>query len=55
MLSNNDGCMIARTNEAKALGIAGFEPVFTYQDIIEKHQVAVYSANFTFYGNLSNG
>ena len=36
VLSNNDGCVIARTAEAKALGIAGFEPVFKYQAIIDK-------------------
>jgi DNA polymerase V len=54
VLSNNDGCVIARTNEAKALGIAGFEPVFKYQEIIDRHNVAVFSANFTLYGDLSS-
>lgn len=54
VLSNNDGCVIARTAEAKALGIVGFEPFFKYQSIIAKHDVAVYSANFTLYGDLSN-
>ncbi len=54
VLSNNDGCVIARTAEAKALGIVGFEPFFKYQSIIEKNNVAVYSANFTLYGDLSS-
>ncbi len=54
VLSNNDGCVIARTAEAKALGIVGFEPVFKYQAIIERNNVAVFSANFTLYGDLSN-
>jgi len=54
VLSNNDGCVIARTAEAKALGISGFEPVFKYQAIIEQHEVAVFSANFTLYGDLSS-
>jgi DNA polymerase V len=54
VLSNNDGCVIARTPEAKALGIAGFEPVFKYREIIDKNNVAVFSANFTLYGDLSS-
>jgi DNA polymerase V len=54
VLSNNDGCVIARTAEAKALGIVGFEPFFKYQHLIATHDVAVYSANFTLYGDLSN-
>lgn len=54
VLSNNDGCVIARTAEAKALGIVGFEPAFKYQAIIERHDVAVFSANFTLYGDLSS-
>jgi DNA polymerase V len=54
VLSNNDGCVIARTAEAKALGIVGFEPFFKYQHLIDRHRVAVYSANFTLYGDLSS-
>jgi DNA polymerase V len=54
VLSNNDGCVIARTAEAKALGISGFEPVFKYREIIDKNNVAVFSANFTLYGDLSS-
>lgn len=54
VLSNNDGCVIARTPEAKALGISGFEPAFKYREIIDKNNVAVFSANFTLYGDLSS-
>ncbi len=53
VLSNNDGCIIARSNEAKAIGIAMGEPIFKVQDLVKKHQVQVYSANFCLYGDLS--
>ena len=54
VLSNNDGCAIARSNEAKALGIKMGEPAFKIKNIIEKHNVAVFSANFELYGDMSN-
>ena len=53
VLSNNDGCGIARTDEAKALGIAMGVPVFKIKDLIKKHKVKVFSSNFTLYGDLS--
>ncbi|MDX5347096.1 MAG: Y-family DNA polymerase [Hymenobacteraceae bacterium] len=53
ILSNNDGCIIARSNEAKALGIKMGEPAFKARDIIEQHQVRVFSSNYTFYGDMS--
>lgn len=53
VLSNNDGCVIARTDEAKALGIAMGVPVFKIKDLIKKHKVKVFSSNFTLYGDLS--
>lgn len=53
VLSNNDGCIIARSNEAKALGIGMAEPVFKCRDTIERHNVRVYSANFVLYGDMS--
>ena len=53
VLSNNDGCVIARSNEAKAIGIAMGEPVFKCEALIRKHQVQVYSANFHLYGDMS--
>jgi DNA polymerase V len=53
VLSNNDGCVIARTNEAKALGIPMGAVAFQYKDLFEKNNVHVFSANFSLYGDLS--
>ena len=54
VLSNNDGCIVARTNEAKALGIKMGEPLFKARKIIEKNNVKVFSSNYTLYGSMSN-
>ena len=53
VLSNNDGCVIARSNEAKALGIAMGEPAFQKEEVYAKHNVAVFSSNFALYGDMS--
>ena len=53
VLSNNDGCVIARSNEAKALGIKMGEPAFKLKNIIEKYKINVFSTNFALYGDLS--
>jgi DNA polymerase V len=53
VLSNNDGCVISRSDEAKALGIKMGEPVFKIKDLAEKKGVISYSANFALYGDLS--
>ncbi len=53
MLSNNDGCAVARTDEAKALGIEMGVPFFQIKDIVKKHNVAVYSSNYALYGDMS--
>jgi len=53
VLSNNDGCVIARSNEAKALGISMGIPVFKIQDMIKAHGVHVYSSNYALYGDMS--
>ncbi|HOP04632.1 MAG TPA: Y-family DNA polymerase [Tenuifilaceae bacterium] len=53
VLSNNDGCIISRSNEAKAIGLKMGEPVFKRKDEIEKHQVRVYSSNYALYGDIS--
>lgn len=53
VLSNNDGCVVARSQEAKDIGIRMGEPAFQYKDMFEKHQVAVYSSNYTLYGDMS--
>ena len=53
VLSNNDGCVIARSNEAKALGIKVGEPAFKLKNLIEKYNINVFSTNFALYGDLS--
>ncbi|MFA7381827.1 MAG: Y-family DNA polymerase [Desulfurivibrionaceae bacterium] len=53
VLSNNDGCIIARSNEAKALGIRMGEPFFKCRKFIEAKQVQVFSSNYPLYGDLS--
>ena len=52
VLSNNDGCIISRSNEAKALGIKMGEPYFKAKDIILKNKVEVFSSNYSLYGDL---
>ncbi|NTU58194.1 MAG: Y-family DNA polymerase [Chlorobiaceae bacterium] len=54
VLSNNDGCFIARSNEAKALGLPMGGPAFKFREILFKHRVAIYSANFPLYGDMSS-
>lgn len=53
VLSNNDGCIIARSNEAKAMGIAMGTPFYQVRDMLEHNRVAVFSSNYTLYGNMS--
>ena len=53
VLSSNDGCAIARSNEAKALGIKMGAPYFKIRDIVERHNVAVFSGNMALYGDMS--
>ena len=53
VLSSNDGCAVARSNEAKALGIKMGVPLFKIKDIVEKHGVAVFSGNMALYGDMS--
>jgi DNA polymerase V len=54
VLSNNDGCAIARSNEAKSLGIKMGQPLFQLTDIIKRYDVQVRSTNFALYGDMSN-
>lgn len=54
VLSNNDGCVIARSNEAKEIGIPMGAPAFEYEKLFRQHQVNVFSANFALYGDMSN-
>ncbi|MCJ8280932.1 MAG: Y-family DNA polymerase [Rivularia sp. ALOHA_DT_140] len=53
VLSNNDGCVVARSNEAKALGIKMSEPAFKLREYREKHNLAILSSNYTLYGDMS--
>ena len=53
VLSNNDGCIISRSNEAKVLGIKMGEPYFKEKDIIVKNNVQVFSSNYSLYGDIS--
>ncbi len=54
VLSNNDGCVIARSSEAKELGIPMAEPAYKIREIVERGEVAVFSSNYTLYGDMSN-
>ena len=53
VLSNNDGCVIARSAEAKAAGIPMGKPAFECRELFKRHNVAVFSSNYTLYGDLS--
>jgi len=54
VLSNNDGCIIARSNEAKNLGIKMGEPLFKCKSIIKSNKVNIFSSNYTLYADMSN-
>ncbi|UCC22071.1 MAG: Y-family DNA polymerase [Planctomycetota bacterium] len=54
VLSNNDGCVVARSNEAKALGIGMGVPAFKVKGIIEKNDVEVFSSNYALYADMSH-
>lgn len=53
VLSNNDGCVIARSNEAKLLGIKMGVPAYQIKELVSTHGVAVFSSNYTLYGDMS--
>jgi DNA polymerase V len=53
VLSNNDGCAVARSSEVKALGIQMGQPWFKMQDIAKRHNIIALSSNYTLYGDLS--
>lgn len=54
VLSNNDGCAIARSNEAKALGVKMGEPWFKLKDLAKRHGIIAYSSNYALYADMSN-
>ena len=53
VLSNNDGCIVARSNEVKAMGVGMGEPYFKFKETIESNNVHVFSSNYTLYGDMS--
>ena len=54
ILSNNDGCVISRSNEAKAVGVPMGAPLFKIKELIKEKNIAVFSSNYALYGDLSN-
>ena len=54
VLSNNDGCIIARSNEAKKLGVGMGEPYFKKKAFLQQHGVQIFSSNYALYGDLSH-
>ncbi len=54
VLSNNDGCVVSRSNEAKALGIKMGQPWFDYKKLSEEHGILAFSSNYALYADLSN-
>ena len=54
VLSNNDGCAVARSAEVKALGVKMGTPWFQIQDLAKQHGITAYSSNYTLYGDMSN-
>ena len=54
ILSNNDGCIISRSDEAKKLGIPMGAPIFKYRTLITNHNVKVFSSNYSLYGDMSS-
>ena len=54
VLSNNDGCAVARSNEVKALGVKMAAPWFQLQDLARKHSIIALSSNYTLYADMSN-
>jgi len=54
VLSNNDGCAVARSNEVKALGVKMGQPWFQLKDLARQHGIIAYSSNYALYANMSN-
>jgi len=54
VLSNNDGCVVARSKEVKDMGIKMGEPLFKVQHLVRQHKIAVFSSNYELYADMSN-
>ena len=53
VLSNGDGCVVARSKAAKALGVPDLKPYFEVRSLVEKHGIVVFSSNYPLYGDIS--
>jgi len=53
VLSNNDGCIVSRSDESKAVGVGMADPYFKSKEIIEKNNIEVFSSNYNLYGDMS--
>src|ERR687893_1514586 len=53
VLSNNDGCVVARSEEAKALGVGMGVPLFKVRELVRAHDIKVYSSNYALYADMS--
>ena len=53
VLSNNDGCVISRSTEAKKIGIKMGEPYFKVKELVRKYNVKIFSSNYALYGDIS--
>ena len=54
VLSNNDGCAVARSNEVKALGVGMGAPWFKFKDLAKQHNIIALSSNYALYADMSN-
>ena len=54
ILSNNDGCVISRSDEAKAIGLPMGAPAFKYKSFFKAHEISVFSSNYPLYGDMSS-
>ena len=54
VLSNNDGCVIARSNEVKDMGVSMGTPLFKINDLVRNYEINIFSSNFALYGDISN-
>ena len=54
VLSNNDGCVVARSNEVKKLGVKMGQPVFEIKNLIEQHNIVLFSSNYSLYADMSD-
>ena len=54
ILSNNDGCVIARSDEAKALGLPMGAPAFKYKEFFKANNIQLFSSNYALYGDMSS-